>query len=261
VFIIKKMLGSVLMPLPFCLLVSFLGLFLLWRGKRVRTGKILTTLGLVGLTLMSYNPVSRALNAPLNCKYQAYVPQQLLKTATQTERKVRYVVVLAGGHKFDPNIPATSQLSGDSLIRLVEGIRVLRKNPGAKLILSGGGFADPVPEAMVMAEVSRFMGVSKDDTIIESASKDTEDQARLIKPIVGTAPFVLVTSAIHMPRSMALFEKLGMRPIPGPAGSTSRIKSPFVFQDIFPSVNALDDATQALHEYLGILWGKMTGRI
>jgi len=251
------MLGSVLMPLPFCLLVSFLGLFLLWRGKRFKTGKILTTLGLVGLTLMSYNPVSRALNAPLNCKYQAYKPQPF----SETDRKVKYVVVLAGGHKFDPNIPATGQLSGDSLIRLVEGIRVLRKNPGAKLILSGGGVTEPVPEAMVMAEVSRFMGVSEDDTIIESASRDTEDQARLIKPIVGNTPFVLVTSAIHMPRSMALFEKLGMRPIPGPAGSTSRIKSPFVLQDIFPSVDALDDATQALHEYLGILWGKMTGRI
>jgi len=60
---------------------------------------------------------------------------------------------------------------------------------------------------------------------------------------------------------MALFEKLGMCPIPGPAGSTSRVKSPFALQDIFPSVNALDHTTQALHEYLGILWGTMTGRI
>jgi hypothetical protein len=52
------------------------GLFLLWRGKKVFAGKMLTTLGLVGLTVMSYNPVSRALNAPLNCKYEAYEPKQ-----------------------------------------------------------------------------------------------------------------------------------------------------------------------------------------
>jgi len=97
--------------------------------------------------------------------------------------------------------------------------------------------------------------------IIESASNDTEDQARLIKPIVGAAPFVLVTSAIHMPRSMALFEELGMHPIPGPAGSTSRVKMPFSLQDIFPSVSALDDTTQAVHEYLGLLWGKLKGQI
>jgi uncharacterized SAM-binding protein YcdF (DUF218 family) len=261
VFIIKKMLGSLLMPLPFCLLISFLGLFFLLRGKRVVTGKILITLGLVGLTIMSYNPVSRALNTPLNCKYEAYSPNQLKKIETESDTMIKYVVVLAGGHKSDPNLPATSQLSGDSLIRLVEGVRILRQNPGAKLILSGGGFIDPVPEAAVMAQVSQFMGVSKDDMIIESTSNDTQDQARLIKPIVGTAPFVLVTSAIHMPRSMALFENFGMNPIPGPAGSTSRVKSPFSPQDIFPSVSALEDTTEAVHEYLGLMWGRLKGQI
>ncbi len=260
-FIIKKMLGSILMPLPFCLLISFLGLFLLWRGRQVFAGKILITISLVGLTLMSYNPVARVLNTPLNCKYEAYRPKQLLKTKNPTEPTVKYVVVLAGGHKSDPNIPATSQLSGHSLIRLVEGVRIFRQNPGAKLILSGGGAIEPVPEATVMAQVAQFMGVSMNDMILESTSKDTEAQARLIKPMVGTAPFALVTSAVHMPRSMALFEKLGMHPIAGPAGSTSRIKSPFSPQDIFPSVNALEDATEALHEYLGILWGKITGKI
>ncbi|MBT3255121.1 MAG: envelope biogenesis factor ElyC [Deltaproteobacteria bacterium] len=259
-FIIKKILGSVLMPLPFFLLISFVGLFLLWRGKRVFTGKILTTLGLIGLTIMSYNPVSRALNAPLNCKYEAYSTNQLKKIGTESETLVKYVVVLAGGHKSDPNIPVTSRISGHSMIRLVEGIRILRKNPGARLILSGGGAVDPVPEARVMAEISQFMGVSKDDMIIESASNDTKDQAWLIKPIVGTAPFVLVTSATHMPRSMALFQKMGMRPIPGPAGTTSRIKMPFSPWDIFPSVNSLVDTTEAVHEYLGLLWGQLKGR-
>ena len=260
-FIVKKILGSVLMPLPFFLLISFVGLFFLWRGKRVFTGKILTTLGLIGLTIMSYNPVSRALNAPLNCKYEAYSTNQLKKIGTESETLVKYVVVLAGGHKSDPNIPVTSRISGHSMIRLVEGIRILRKNPGARLILSGGGAVDPVPEARVMAEISQFMGVSKDDMIIESASNDTKDQARLIKPIVGTAPFVLVTSATHLPRSMALFQKMGMRPIPGPAGTTSRIKMPFSPQDIFPSVSSLNSTTEAVHEYLGLLWGKLKGQI
>lgn len=254
------------MPLPFCLLISFTGLFLLWRGKRVFTGKILITLGLIGLTIMSYNPVSRALNTPLNCKYEAYSPNQLKKTGTKPETLVKYVVVLAGGHKSEPNIPVTSQISGHSMIRLVEGIRILRllidlSGPGARLILSGGGAVDPVPEAEVMAEVSQFMGVSKDDMIIESTSNDTKDQARLIKPIVGTAPFVLVTSATHMPRSMALFQKMGMNPIPGPAGTTSRTKMPFSPQDIFPNVSALDNSTKAIHEYLGLLWGKLKGQI
>jgi uncharacterized SAM-binding protein YcdF (DUF218 family) len=62
----------------------------------------------------------------------------MLKTGAETD-PIKFVVVLAGGHKSDPAIPVTSQLSGESMIRLVEGIRILRESPGAKLILSGGG--------------------------------------------------------------------------------------------------------------------------
>ncbi len=260
-FVVKKLLSSLLMPLPFCLLISFLGLFFLWRGKKVFAGKILTTLGLMGLLVMSYDPVARALNAPLNCKYESYSTGPWEKFGTEPRNGIKYVVVLAGGHKSDPNIPATGQMSGPSLIRLLEGIRILRQNPGAKLILSGGGAADPVPEAIVMAQVSEFMGVSTNDMILESTSNDTKDQARLIKPLVGAAPFVLVTSATHMPRSMALFEKLGMSPIPGPAGNTARVKMPFSPQGLFPNVNALNNTTQAVHEYIGLIWGKMKGQI
>jgi uncharacterized SAM-binding protein YcdF (DUF218 family) len=60
---------------------------------------------------------------------------------------------------------------------------------------------------------------------------------------------------------MALFQKMGMSPIPGPAGTTSRVKMPFSPQDIFPSVSALDNTTEAIHEYLGLLWGKLKGQI
>ena len=217
-FIIKKLLGSLLMPLPLCLLISFLGLFFLWCGKRAFAGKILTTLGLMGLLVMSYDPVARALNAPLDCRYESYAINRYAKSEAKPKPSVKYVVVLAGGHKSDPRVPATGRMSGDSLIRLVEGIRILRWNPGAKLILSGGGAADPVPEAVVMAEVSEFMGVPAGDMILESTSNDTKDQARLIKPMVGTEPFVLVTSATHMPRSMALFKNLGMFPHPRAGG-------------------------------------------
>ena len=218
-------------------------------------------MGLIGLTLTSYHSVSRVLTAPLNCRYKTYSRNQPAKSGTKNEIKVKYVVVLAGGHKSDPKVPVTGQLGGQALIRLVEGIRVLRQNRGAKLILSGGGITDPVPEARIMAQASQFMEVSKDHMIIEDASNDTKDQARLIKEIVGKAPFVLVTSAYHMPRSMALFEKLGMHPIPAPAGGTSRIKSPFSPQDIFPSVDALGDSTEAIHEYIGILWSRLRGQI
>lgn len=260
-FILKKILGSFFLPLPLCLLVSFLGLFLLWRGKRELTGKVLVTIGLVALTILSYEPVSRALNAPLNGRFESYNMGAGSQGTVKTEEMVKYVVVLAGGHNSDPSIPISSRLYGNPLIRLMEGIRVFRQNPGSKLVLSGCGAFDPVPEAHVMADVARFLGVNRNDIILESRSNDTKDQALLIKQIVGNQQFVLVTSVIHMPRSVALFRKQGMNPIPAPAGQTAKARQILTPDLFFPKSTSLENSSRAMHEYLGLIWGKLRGHI
>jgi len=260
-FLLKKILGSLLLPLPLCLLVSFLGLFLLWRGKRELTGKVLVTIGLVALTILSYGPVSRALNATLDCRFEVYKTNSGSQRAVKTGKRVKYIVVLAGGHNSDPSIPISGRLYCHPLIRLMEGIRVFRQNPGSRLVLSGCGAFDPVPEANVLADVARFLGIDKKDMILESGSYDTKDQARLIKQIVGSQPFVLVTSAIHMPRSMALFRKQGMYPIPAPAGQTARARQSLTPGSFFPNSTSLENSSNAFHEYLGLIWARLRGQI
>jgi uncharacterized SAM-binding protein YcdF (DUF218 family) len=260
-FWLKKIISPFFLPLPFCLVVSFLGIFLLWRGKMKTTGKVLVTLGLILLTVMSYPPVSRMINAPLNCRHEAFSGWPDSRQIPENREKAKYVVVLGGGHNSHPSIPVPGRLYGEPLIRLLEGIRIYRQNPGCKLVLSGGEVYDPVPEAQTMADVARFVGVDSHDLILEQASKDTKDQARMIQNLVGDHPFVLVTSATHLPRSMALFENLGMAPIPGPAGPTCRAGQPLNPGDFFPNANALDNASRAIHEYVGMLWAKMKGQI
>ena len=260
-FILKKIFGSVFLPLPLCLLVAFLGLFLLWRGKREFTGKVLVTIGLVALTILSYEPVSRALNASLDCRFETYKTSSGSQNDVKTGKMARYAVVLAGGHNSDPSVPISGRLSSDSLIRLIEGIRVFRQNPESKLVLSGCGAFDPVPEAHVMADVAGFLGIDKDDIILESRSNDTKDQALLIKQIVGDQPFVLVTSAIHMPRSVALFRKQGMNPIPAPAGQTAKARQVLTPDLFFPKSTSLENSSRAVHEYLGLIWARFRGQI
>lgn len=260
-FLLKKIIGSLLLPLPSCLLISFLGLFLLWRGRRELTGKILVTIGLVSLAFLSYAPVSKILNNPLKNSFNAYMMTKASDPGTKAERKVKYVVVLGGGHNSDPLIPVTGRLNSHSLFRLMEGIRVFRQNPGSKLVLSGCGAFDPVPEAHVMADVARFLGVDKNDMILESRSNDTKDQALLIKQIVGAQPFVLVTSAIHMPRSVALFRKQGMDPIPAPAGQTAKARQVLTPNLFFPNSTFLENSSRAMHEYLGLIWARLRGQI
>lgn len=208
-FLFKKIVAPFFLPVPFCLEILLLGLFLLWFTRKQRAGKILVSIGVVLLATLSYVAVSDVLLRPLEYNYPP-----LLKV--KHAHDVKWVVVLGGGHTSDPRIPVTSQLSDASMARVVEGIRLHNMLPASKLILSGGSAFDPVPNAKVLADVALAIGVDKQDLILESVSKDTKDEARLIRKIVGNDRFILVTSASHMPRSMALFKNLEMQPIPAP---------------------------------------------
>ena len=50
-------------------------------------------------------------------------------------------------------------------------------------------------------------GIPKEDIIIHNTPKDTKEEAIKIKELLGDERFILITSASHMPRSMAIFKK------------------------------------------------------
>ena len=247
-FLFKKIVSQFFFPMPICLSLCFAGLALLWWSKRQKTGKVLVTVGLLLLTAFSYAPVADALLHPLESQYPPYVKTE--------STPVKYVVVLGGGHNSDPRLPLSSQLSDESLKRLVEGIRVYRENPGSKLILSGGSWRDPTPAAKVMADVGKLLGVSSDDIILESESRDTAEEARLIRPIVSTNSFVLVTSANHMPRSMALLAREGLQSVPAPTDHLFR-KPLWTLGSLFPSGQSLRKSERCLYEYMGSAWARI----
>ena len=254
-FLFKKIVGTLLFPVSLCLEIMLLGLFFLWFTRRQRAGKILVTLAVGLLVLLSYGPFSALLLRPLEYAY----PSQ---PGIEEIRGARWIVVLGGGHVSDPKVPITSQLEESAMIRLVEGIRLQRMNPEAKLLLSGGRGFDPVADAEIMARVALSIGVDRQDIVLETASRDTEDEAKMIRGMVGNDTFLLVTSASHMPRSMALFKKLGLNSIPAPTGHTVKERqeeaNPTRF---FPSVDGLRKAETAFYEYLGLTWAKLRGEI
>ncbi len=260
VFFIKKTIGALVLPLPFCLILIFLGWFLLRRGKHRTLGRSLTFIGMMVLLLVSLTPVAERIEAPLKYRYPAYGVGETSRTDPTATKQADYVVVLAGGHNSSPLIPVTGRLSSAAIFRMLEGIRIFRQKPGAKLVLSGRGAADPVPEAIVMAEFARFMGVQSDEIILETNSLDTGDQARIIKAIVGERPFFLVTSAVHLPRAMALFRGQGMNPIPAPAGKTDKGERRLTPGFFFPNADALKTSTDAVHEYMGLIWARLMER-
>lgn len=261
-FLFKKIVSQFLFPLPLGSLLLIVGLALLWSGRRRVLGRVAVTLGTAVLIASSYGVVSGPLLIPLETRYPSY---DALVAAGALDLAPEYVVVLGGGHSTDPRVPATAQLSENSLVRLVEGIRIQREHPHSVLVLSGGTVFDPLPEAETMFTVARQLGVDADDVLVEAGSRDTKDQARIIGSIVGEEPFVLVTSAAHMPRSMALFAKRGLQPIPAPTGhllkGSAEPGAGLHPGDFFPNGRSLRMTETAIYEYLGIAWGWLRGLV
>jgi uncharacterized SAM-binding protein YcdF (DUF218 family) len=253
-FMFKKIVGPLFYPVPLCLEILLLGLFLLWFTRRQRAGKAVVTVGVGLLAFFSFSWGSNLLLKPLEHRY----PPLMQPPASQP---VKWIVALGGGINPDPQLPITSRITEASLYRILEGVRLYRQVPGSKLLLSGGAVFNPPGEAEGMAEIARILGVDPRDLVLETASRDTEDQARLIKGLVGRDKFILVTSASHLPRSMALFQKQGLHPIPAPAGHFVHQESGAAPHLFFPGAKNVQGAEAAVHEYLGLAWARLRGAL
>ena len=259
-FLFKKIVAPLFYPLTLCLILMVCGLFLLWFTKRQKSGKILVSMGVIILVALSYGTISDSFMRPLE---RIFPPLLIEKSPFMVpfEQKVKWIVVLGGGHTSDPGLPVTSQISFESLARLTEAVRLYRILPGTKLILSGGAVFDPVPNARIYFQTARIMDVPAEDLVLSEQARDTVEEARCIQRLVGRDPLILVTSAFHMPRAMALFKKRGMNPIPAPAAHLVRHRPEKIPMDFYPSAAALRQMQLVVQECLGIAWSKLMGWI
>jgi len=261
-FLLKKIVSQFLYPMSLCLEILLLGLVFLWGAKRPRLGRNLVTLGTALLFLLSVSFFSSGLLTPLERRYPAVLhPEKISWEGRSLDSSSRWIVVLGGGHASDPALPPNSQISGAALSRVVEGVRLYKALPGSRLLLSGGKVFDTVPEAEVMARIAVLLGASPQDICLEADSRDTAEEAEIIAKMIGRGQFILVTSAAHMPRALALFEKCGLRPIPAPTDYLGRQPQRVSPDAFFPRVKFLNQVEIAVHEYLGLAWAWLRGSI
>jgi len=244
-FLFKKTLAPIFFPLSLCLGFLLLGLFLLWATRSQLAGKIFVTLGTGLLVLLSYPPLPNLLLRPLESKYP---PFDEFNGMSAKGTDIRWIVVLDGDE-------------GAFLSRVVEGVRLYRQIPRAKLLMSGGTVFGFEAGAVGSARVAKIMGVKPEDLVIEAESRDTEEQARQIGNLLGEETFILVTSASHMPRAVALFQKVGLDPIPAPTGHLVKARVSFSPGSFFPDSRNLLVAETAIYEYLGLTWAWLRGVI
>jgi uncharacterized SAM-binding protein YcdF (DUF218 family) len=260
-FFFKKIVAPFLYPVPLCLELLFIGLILLWFTRKQVVGKTLVTCGSVLLALLGYGSVSGSLIGTLEDQYPPLRSPMTQQSSSSVETQpIKWIVVLAGGMHNDPTRPLHARINDQSRLRLLEGIRLHRLLPGSQLIFTGGSGVRLEAIATVLGKIAEDFGVKKADMVLEVESRDTKDHPRFVAGIVKNDPFILVTSAFHMPRSMQLFAKQGLTPIPAPTGylHTSTPMSP---GDYFPGLGGLQLAQWAVHEYLGLTWAELQGQV
>lgn len=253
-FLLKKIIAPLFLPTTMIFIFLLVGICLLWFTRKQKSGKIFVSISFVLLAFFSYSlfadPILRGIE-------NDYSPLMEIPDSAS----IKWVVVLGGGLTSDPKLQANDQLSKSSLARLVEGIRIHNHLTDSRLLLSGGAVFNTTAEATTMADVAENLGVDKQDIVTETISKDTKDQAREIKKIVGTGQFILVSSAAHLPRVMALFGKRGLNPVPAPTDFWVKEGQGIHPAEFYPGANELRKVDRAVHEYLGLLWAKLRKQI
>ena len=226
------------------LLLGTVALF--FRGGTRRLG---FAAAFVLLYLQSAPAIVDALTAPL----ERYPPLSLDHLPAADA-----IVVLAGGRYRGAPEYGRDSASELSLERL-QYAADLERATGLPLVITGGsvqGEADA--ESVIMAGVLRGTFGIETQIATETRSKNTAENALYTKELLdarGWHRVLLVTHARHMPRSVEMFEQVGVAVIPAPLRFDTRsTDGPTQVLDWLPSAKSMQQLREAFHEYVGLLW-------
>jgi uncharacterized SAM-binding protein YcdF (DUF218 family) len=259
---------SKLLPLfvyPLGIVVVLLVLALIINRKR-KWHKALLILALAALLIGSNRWLSYGLARSLEWR----------NLPAETTPQAEVIVLLGGGTEPGdwPRPTAEVNSAGD---RVLYAARLYNEGAAPAILVSGGNLtfssARGTTPAEEMIELLTQLGVPTEAIWQQGLSENTHDDAVYSAEILREKEItevILVTSAMHMPRAKALFEKQGISVIAAPTDFTITAQNwESVFQPSFgelvinlmPNASALDLTTTVLKEYLGLLVYSLRGWI
>lgn len=223
----------------------------LWtrRGERTR-GKWLTAIA-IGYALISIYVVAHTMRRLLAAGFHPF--------ATADAPDGRTAVVLLGSASITAtgwNGDKYSVVNGPATERVLEAVRVYRLiHP--QWVISSGGLSDPrdpnEATGLTMRDALVQLGVPPERIRVETVSRNTHDEAVVIAPILAslrTERVVLVTSDVHMRRSVGTFRAAGIEVVPAIAND-SLVPVSWA-ERVLPSERGLHEADTVAHEVIGI---------
>ncbi len=212
---------------------------------------------LVLLLALGWEPLPDALLRQLEKQYPALNPDLAAPP---------YAGLVVLGGALEPayvwTTPGQSALN-DAAERMTEVLPLLRKQPSLLVLFTGGEgelFGGDLSEAEQAKRFFISQGVAPGQLLLESASRTTYENALLSKHVPGvdvSRPWLVVTSAWHMPRAMASFRKVGWNVTAYPVDFRAGEHTPW-------SQYNMDEGVRkwriALHELFGMLAYRLSGR-
>lgn len=242
-FTTAKLLSLLVYPLSLSLLLLVLALVCSRLGW-ARIGFYTSLLAIGWLYLSSTALFSNFLMGTLE---RGYVPRAMSVIADADA-----IVLLGGAMRGDTHMGTLPDLNQHA-DRLVHAAALYKAGKAPIILLAGGGAQGARSEAEQMKEVLAVMGVPARSMLLEGKSRNTHDNAVFTAQLLkdrGLHRVLLVTSAYHMRRSLALFSAQGLEMVPAPT-DFQRLVAPSLLPEWLPNVGSLSRTTHALHEIVG----------
>ncbi len=239
------LLEDLLLPPASLLLLAFAALACRRRWPRLAGAVLFLCLSL--LTALAMPKVASLLCEPLESTALPFNPA--ISSGAEA------IVVLGRGRYLRAPEYGGDTVPAFALERLRYAARLARAT-GLPLAVAGGApLEDGAAEGDLMRRIlEREFRVAV--RWIERESRNTAENALLLRRQLPVDRIVLVTHALHMPRARAMFERAGFIVTPAPLGFVTRpgLDQPPTAFDFVPDASALTVSRIALHEYLGLLW-------
>ena len=254
-FLLSKIAEFFINPAHIALLLAAIGVVLLFT-RFAKTGRALATAGTLALLVMSFSPLAIYLALPLENRFARPAADMPAPDG---------IIVLGGA--FDENISMArgGVAFNDAAERLTAAVELSRRYPQARILFSGGSAAlrgASYSEAQVAGRFLEQMGVDPQRIILEDKSRNTFENAVYSRKLASPQPrerWLLVTSAMHMPRSVGIFRRVDFPAIPYPVAYRTRGS----WMDVSLHKNAADMLRVidlAAHEWIGLLAYRLTGK-
>lgn len=254
-FFLSKTLGLLLLPSNLLVVTGLVGLALMATGYR-RAGKRVAIVSLALLLTIGILPVGKLLANVLENRFPRWEATRGAPTG---------IVVLGGGVDAGLTVDRGSPALNEAAERVVMIGKLARQFPQARIIFSGGSGAlatGDIPEADAVYSVLDDLGVPRTRVQLENRSRNTNENAIFSKALADPKPgerWLLVTSAIHMPRAVGCFRRAGF-PVEAYPVDWTTFAHPKITLEFWLSAG-LKRADDAAHEWTGLLAYWLSGRI